>query len=211
MEHIILDTNIFIKENFLEGKRINQLLKLSEEEKIKIVMTKITIAEVKNRFKQFSKKAVQDLNEFKNQFESRVLRNSSVGEKIYSRIIDKEIHSEFNEKFDALLIKSKVEIIDYRELNIQTVFEKYFSNEYPFSSGDKKNEFPDAFALKLIELWCVENKLKGKIFSSDKDFLNSKSEHFKVEKDYESYLDETLQHYLTIEHRISILQKLTKK
>ena len=36
MEHIILDTNIFIKENFLEGKRINQLLKLSEEEKIKM-------------------------------------------------------------------------------------------------------------------------------------------------------------------------------
>jgi len=145
MEYIVLDTNIFIKENFLEGKRIRQLLKFSEEEKIKIVMTKITIGEVKSRFKKFSGKAVQDLNEFKNQFESRVLRNNSAGKKIFERIVNKNIEKEFNDEFDAILLKSKVLVIDYRELNIETVFEKYFKNEFPFNGGDKKNEFPDAF------------------------------------------------------------------
>lgn len=208
MEYIILDTNIFIKENFLDGKRIRELLKLSEEEKIKIVMTKITIGEVKSRFKTFTRKAVQDLNEFKNQFESRVLRNSSAGKKIYDRIISKEIEREFNEELDAILLKSKVLIIDYSELNIKNVFEKYFKNEFPFSIGDKKNEFPDAFALDLIEKWCVENKIKCKIFSSDKDFLNFKSEHLEITEDYEAYLDNKLQYYLTQEHRISILNQL---
>lgn len=207
MEHIILDTNIFIKENFLDGKRIQQLLKLSEEEKIKIVMTKITIGEVKSRFKTFTRKAVQNLNEFKNQFESRVLRNNSAGKKIYERIVNKDIEKEFNDELDAILIKSKVIIIDYSELNIENVFEKYFKNEYPFGTGDKKNEFPDAFALDLIDKWCIENNIKCKIFSSDKDFLNFKSEHLEITKHYETYLDEKLHYYLTQE-RISLLNQL---
>ncbi len=208
MEYIVLDTNIFVKENFLEGKRIRQLLKFSEEEKIKIVMTKITIGEVKSRFKKFSGKAVQDLNEFKNQFESRVLRNNSAGKKIFERIVNKDIEKEFNDEFDAILLKSKVLVIDYRELNIETVFEKYFKNEFPFNGGDKKNEFPDAFALDLIEKWCIEKKIKCNVFSSDKDFLNFESEHFEITKDYENYLDEKLKYYLTEEHRISVLNKL---
>ncbi|SRX51995.1 PIN domain-containing protein [Aequorivita sp. CIP111184] len=208
MEYIVLDTNIFIKENFLEGKRILQLLKLSEEEKIKIVMTKITIGEVKSRFKKFSGKAVQDLNEFKNQFESRVLRNNSAGKKIFERIVNKDIEKEFNDEFDAILLKSKILVIDYRELNIETVFEKYFKNEFPFNGGDKKNEFPDAFTLDLIEKWCIEKKIKCTVFSSDKDFLNFESEHFEITKDYENYLDEKLKYYLTEEHRISVLNKL---
>lgn len=208
MEHIILDTNIFIKENFLDGKRIRELLKLSEEEKIKIVMTVIAVAEVKSRYRTFTRKAVQNLNEYKNQFESRVLRNSSVGKKIYDRIVSKDIENEFNYKFDAILKKSKVIIIDYSDLNIGNVFEKYFKNEFPFGGGDKKNEFPDAFALDLIEKWCIDQKIKCRIFSSDKDFLNYQSDHLEITKNYESYLDQKLQYYLTQEERISVLNEV---
>jgi hypothetical protein len=211
MEHIILDTNIFLKENFLEGKRIRQLLKLSEEEKIKIVLTEITIGEVKSNFKKFSRQALTNLAIFRKPFESRVLRNNSIGKHLYDRIDKKVVESEFNDEFDALLTKSKVLVIDYSEINIKTVFDSYFKNEYPFNGGDKKNEFPDAFALVLIEKWCAENEIKCTIFSSDKDFLNFKSEHLHITKDYEIYLDEKLQYYLTQEHRISILQELFEK
>lgn len=211
MEHIILDTNIFIKENFLDGKRIRQLLKLSEEEKVKIVVTSITISEVKNRFKTFTRIAIQNLNELKNKFESRVLRNSPVGKKIYDKIVSRDIEKEFNEEFDKILQESKVLIIDYSELNIKNVFEKYFKNEFPFGGSDKKNEFPDAFALELIEKWCIDNKIKCKIFSSDKDFLNFPSKHLEITKDYEAYLDEKLQYYLTQEDRIAILNELFNK
>lgn len=208
MEHIILDTNIFIKENFLEGKRIRELLKLSEEEKIKIVMTVITVGEVKNRFSIFTRKAVKDLNEFKNRFESRVLRNNSAGRKIFDRIVNKDIEKEFNDGLDAILLKSKVIIIDYRDLNIGNVFGKYFKNEFPFGGGDKKNEFPDAFALELIEQWCIENNIKCKIFSSDKDFLNYQSSCLEITKNYDTYLDQKLQFFLAQEHRNSVLNKL---
>ena len=208
MEHIILDTNIFIKENFLEGKRIREFLKLSEEGKIKVVMTVITVGEVKNRFRIFSRIAVQNLNEYKNQFESRVLRNNSAGRKIFDRIVNKDIEKEFNDEFDAILLKSKVIIIDYRDLNIGNVFGKYFKNEFPFGGGDKKAEFPDAFALELIEHWCIQNSIKCRIFSSDKDFLKYQSSYFDITKNYDSYLDQKLQYYLAEEDRISVLNKV---
>jgi len=211
MEYIILDTNIFLKENFLEGKRINELLKLSEEEKIKIVLTKITIEEVKNNFKKLSRQALSNLAVFRKPFASRVLRNNSIGKQLYARIDKKDIVKEFNDDFEAILSKSKVLIIDYSELNIQSVFKKYFKEEYPFNGTDKKSEFPDAFALALIEKWCIEKGIKCKVFSSDKDFLNFKSEYLEITKDYEIYLDEKLQYFLTQEHRFSILQKLFDK
>ncbi|APS39787.1 PIN domain-containing protein [Salegentibacter sp. T436] len=209
MEHIILDTNIFLKENFLEGKRIRQLLKLSEEEKIKIVLTEITIGEVKSNFKKNSRQALNNLAVFRKPFESRVLRNNSIGKHLYDRIEKKMVEKEFNDEFDRILTKSKVLIIVYSEINIKTVFDSYFKNKYPFSGGDKKNEFPDAFALALIEKWCTENEINCTIFSSDKDFLNFESEHLNITKNYETYLDEKLKYYL--EHRISILEKLFKQ
>jgi len=208
MEHIILDTNIFLKENFLEGKRIKELLKLSEEEKIKIVLTKITVEEVKNNYRKLSQQALTNLAIFRKPFESRVLRNNSIGKHLYDRIDKKEVEKEFNDEFDAILITSKVLIIDYSELNIKNVFDKYFKQEYPFNGGDKKSEFPDAFALELIERWCIENNQKCTIFSSDKDFLNFKSRHLNITKDYDVYLDEKLKYLLTQEHRIQILQQL---
>ena len=208
MEHIILDTNIFLKENFLEGKRIKELLKLSEEEKIQIVLTKITIEEVKNNFKKLSQQALTNLAIFRKPFESRVLRNNTIGKMLYAKIDKKEVEKEFNDEFDEILIKSKVLIIDYSELDIKTVFDKYFKQEYPFNGTDKKSEFPDAFALALIEKWCIEKEIRCTVFSSDKDFLNFKSKYLDVTKDYDVYLDEKLQYFLTQEHRIAILQKL---
>lgn len=211
MEHIILDTNIFLKENFLEGKRIRELLKLSEEEKIKIVLTKITVEEVKNNFKKLSRQALTNLAVFRKPFESRVLRNNSIGKHLYNKIDKKNVEQEFNDDFEAILTKSKVLIIDYSEINIKSVFDSYFKNEYPFNGADKKSEFPDAFALALIEKWSIENGIKCTIFSSDKDFLHFESKFLEITKDYEIYLDEKLQYYLTQEHRISILEDLFER
>jgi PIN domain len=208
MEHIILDTNVFLKENFLEGKRIIELLKLSEEGKIKIVLTIITVEEVKNNFKKLITQALSNLATFKKAYESRALRNNSIGKSIYAKLDKDQIIKGFNDDLDAILKKSKVTIIEYSELNIQGVFEKYFKSEYPFNGTEKKSEFPDAFALELIEKWCRENKQKCRVFSSDKDFLNFKSIFLEISSNYETYLDEKLKFYLNEQHRIGVLEKL---
>jgi len=46
MENIFIDTSIFIKENSLEGKRLQQLFKLGEEKQIQLVLTRVTTDEI---------------------------------------------------------------------------------------------------------------------------------------------------------------------
>ena len=57
---------------------------------------------------------------------------------------------------------------------------------------EKKCEFPDAFALKSIEIWAEENKINVLVFSEDNDMLNYTSEHLEIIKDFDLYLSEKI-------------------
>lgn len=207
MDIIILDTNIFLKENFLEGSRIKELLRLSEEEYIKIVLTRIIVEETKNNFKKWTKIAVKNYNAFKKPIESRALRNIPAGKAVYANLNQNLLSKEFNEEFEDILLDSNVEIIEYSEINIKNVFQSYFQNEYPFAKANKKEEFPDAFSLKLIEKWCEDNSKSVILFSKDQDFLNSDhSEFLSIKDNYEDYLEEKLNEILDL--RKSVLKIL---
>ncbi len=94
---------------------------------------------------------------------------------------------EFEEIFDEKLVKAKCLIF-----NIKKIFDCYFADTFPFSAGEKKHEFPDAFALISIEEWCIEQDKRCYVFSKDTDFHGYNSEHLIIEKEFEEYLDETL-------------------
>ncbi len=210
MDYIIFDTNIFYKENFLEGKRINEFFKLSEEDHLRIVLTRITVAEVKSNYKKLTKTALEYFGQFKNKHESRTLRNNKIGPQLFIKPKIDDLTNEFNDRFDAILISSKVEIIEYSELNIKEVFDKYFSGDYPFKKSDKKSEFPDAFTLALIQKWSSEKGIPCTIFSKDTDFLKYKSTNplLSIDEDYEKYLDKRLKEIVLKKSRIDILKKL---
>ena len=55
------------------------------------------------------------------------------------------------------------------EVSIDTVFDKYFGKRPPFGEGKKKSEFPDAFAIGAIEVWCKKNNEKMYVVSTDRD------------------------------------------
>ncbi len=190
MNYIYIDTSIFETNNFLESERINQILKLSEEGHIQIVLPFITYSEIKNRAAKNIKAAVEKFKNSRN--ETRVLRNIESIKEQFSAIDETEVVKEFIDKFDKRLAQAKSLIVGYPTVNTKDVFDKYFGNEFPFGKGDKKHEFPDAFALLSIEHWCAENKKKCFVFSSDKDLLNYKSEFLIIVESYSDFLDKTL-------------------
>lgn len=149
MDNIILDTNIFIKENFLHGKKINSLLNLSKTGKIKIYITEITYNECKSNFEKNVLKSVGNHNKFTKEQENWVLRNDKSLNIFFDKIDSLKIISDFNSSFDKLISEGLIEIIPYKSLNIKSVFDKYFKSELPFGKADKKSEFPDAFSHKL--------------------------------------------------------------
>ncbi len=206
MDTVFLDTSIFIKENFLAGKKINQLLRLAENGHIEILITPVTIGEVKSVFQKWVKETEKLYLGFKKNTEVKALWNTSIGSKVLVLLKTKEICLEFNSKFDEAISNSQMTIVDYATVDIKDIFEKYFSNSYPFNGTDKKSEFPDAVVLKLLESWCDDNKKDCIVFSTDGDFLNYKHPRLTISADYDIYLSDKLTQIN--KYRAEILDKI---
>lgn len=186
MDIIFLDTSIFESNNFLESKRIKEIYKLGERGDVKIVLPELTYDEIINRI---SKKVSDHSSNFKRyRNDTRILRNvDSLLDRFELFDID-EVQKELIEKLETQFDKSNIKVIDYPNINIKDIFRSYFENKFPFGSNAKKSEFPDAFALKSIELWAKENNVKVLVFSKDNDMLNFKSNHLQIIKDFDLWL-----------------------
>ncbi|REG87875.1 PIN domain-containing protein [Winogradskyella sediminis] len=181
---IFLDTNVFQSENFTEGKKLNQLLDQSIEEGIQVKIVDITYQECLKRIqenlikaKTAFKKASALLNK-----EGNLLRQTEKYKQFYS-IPKVEIESDFIElknHFDSFLKEKNIEIISSEIANHNEVFKLYFDKKSPFGTGQKKDEFPDAFILNTIEHWCDINMSGAFVISSDNDMLSYVSKSFEV-------------------------------
>ncbi len=190
MDNIFIDTSVFEANNFLEGQRMNEIFKLSEEGHIKIILPEITYNEIKHRGLANIRAALAKHKKFRD--EARILRNVPSQSERFREIDEKECTDEFVKILHTRLKQAKCAFVSYPTVNIKDVFDKYFNDQFPFSKGNKKHEFPDAFALLAVEEWCKTNATKCKVFSKDKDLLAYKSEHLTIVESYESYLDDLL-------------------
>lgn len=190
MENIFIDTSIFEANNFLESKRINEILRLSEEGYIKIVLPELTYREIISRTRKNITEAVQKFKMYRN--DTRVFRNINSLKGKFTPINEDECKKELEVTIEKRFKMSKVEIIGYPTIPIKEVFNSYFDKKFPFGSGIKKSEFPDAFALLSIEKWCRDNNQKCLVFSKDKNIIQFESEFLDVVEDYEKFLSDKL-------------------
>ncbi|MGN6713906.1 PIN domain-containing protein [Anaerocolumna jejuensis] len=209
MDNIFLDTSIFLKENFLEGKRMNLLLDMGKEKKVQIVLPLITINEVKSRFESSCKAAIELYGTIRNKWEISVLRNHDSLSEHFKKLPQLQVLAkDFNEKFDRKLSEANVLILPYPTLDTSETFRKYFANEAPFSNKvAKKHEFPDEFALMSLSQWCEGEKKKCLVFSMDNDFSGLKSRYLINVQNYEGKINELVSQFIE-EERLKILDNL---
>lgn len=174
---VFIDTSVFIKENYFDPKnRITELGRLATAGHISLVSTEITNAEVEMHFKE---DACAPFRYIRNNYP--VLK----GIKAYREFLDKK----YRKKVEDIAVetckeyrdKAHVCTVDYSYCNdVAGVFEKYFNLEKPFGEGKKRKEFPDAFALHMLEEYCKKNGLREiVVLSNDKDILKYKSKYLK--------------------------------
>lgn len=190
MNNVIIDTNIFIKENFLHGKKIKSLISLSSRKIIQLYITEITYNELKSNFKSFLLTSIANHNRFKKHSENWILRNDNSLESLFQKIEFEKIVTNFELELDNLIKDFVIIIIPYKALHIKSIFDLYFESKPPFGKSDKKSEFPDAFTLELIKDFCATKKLTATVFSTDKDLLSTDHIDFTVRNDYDVFLEE---------------------
>lgn len=187
MDFVFLDTSVFEENNFLEGTKINSFLKLAVDGEITILISKITVNELKKRIENRTKESETLFAAFKKK--AYVLKNDPDLRKYFIDIDFNLFKAKINTLIDTTFNQNGVIVLDYQIIGTGNIFEKYFSNKFPFNSTKKKYEFPDAFVLQALEEWATQHNEKVIIFSNDDDFLNTKNDKFIVIEEYEDYLD----------------------
>lgn len=198
---VFVDACIFIREHyFKKDNRLNTLVQLHEAGLLDFISTDITINEVQKHF----------INDIKSIYSSLIRDNNELqkkGVELSLNIDPKlDICKYCNDIFSKFIRRTSTFVISYGELtNIEPIFAKYFKQEAPFSTG-KKDEFPDAFALGLLEAYCKKYKL-GKIIilSEDNDLKNYKSPYLEY-KDYKQYITEKSAEKSTLDSIAQILK-----
>lgn len=81
--------------------------------------------------------------------------------------------------------KTGGEVIAADTVDFKSLLDRYFSNEAPFASKGKKNEFPDAIALLTLESWAIRNQKRILAVSNDGDWKSfaDQSEYIDVADD----------------------------
>ena len=69
---------------------------------------------------------------------------------IFEKVKAEDIYKIALESFEKFLDKSSAEIVDIKNVDASSVFDKYFKSEPPFGGANKKSEFPDAFVLEAV-------------------------------------------------------------
>ncbi len=174
---IFLDTQVFEAVSFnFETTALVSLLEQVDKGNIRLILTDVTVLEVKARIEKTVLAQLELLKKFKR--EARVLRSSRLPEvKAALDLDEKNVIGDLQQQFDEFIGRAKAEIVDTSALPAGPVFLKYFANEPPFGSGDKKSEFPDAFVVEALLGWTKKNAEPLFAISGDKPFRASCQPH----------------------------------
>jgi CRISPR/Cas system-associated endonuclease Cas3-HD len=150
---VFIDTSIYKQKNYQFGQySLAKLQKLVSKGDLTLLITDITISEIKSGCKQLAEKITLELNNVKNK--TTFLRD--IPELAYDAFFKKlgddnlNIYAILENKFNDLINNDKCEKVLINTVNIEEVFNRYFNKQPPFGGGKKKCEFPDAFVLEAI-------------------------------------------------------------
>ena len=151
-----------------------------EKGTVRLILTDITVLEVKARIEKTVLAQLGGFKKFKRN--ARVLRSSTLPEvKAALDLDDKSVIADLQQQFEEFIQRTKAEIIDTSALPAGPVFEKYFATKPPFGTGDKKSEFPDAFAVNGLVEWTKNNAEPLYVISGDEPFRNACQPHKKLD------------------------------
>lgn len=170
MDFIFLDTSVFVKYNYLDGSAIQSLLNLSKSKICRWVLTEVIYQEILKNFNESLLGVQQQINGRK----FSILKNFDSGKAYLDNFNYEELKNNFKKEFDKAIVEANALVLDESHCDLKKVMQNYYSGTPPFNKKDKKNEFPDAISLTILENH-FSNDFKCLVFSADTDLLEYNS------------------------------------
>lgn len=185
---VAFDTEVFDSNNFnYKSTSFQTLVKLVKEKKIKLLLTSITLQEIRAHITEGAdlastavNQAVNDLKKKRkkpseNEKRIKISKNSDLLYKFEKKFADmaptfEQINQELKDQLDSFLQATEFERIEVDQVSVVEIFENYFSRTPPFGKSNKKHEFPDAFALFALDKEAKNRKKTIYVVSGDSDW-----------------------------------------
>lgn len=167
---VFLDTSEFVQRKFdYTNKELASFRDLCQEGILRLVLTEVTMRELESNLKEQLDEAVAALKNLR----KGVVVLRSLDEDwlrvLFQRPDKEKLLANLQEQLQDFLDETGYETVPTAELLAGSVLDRYFEGRPPFGSGEKKHEFPDAFALAALESWCSRTELDIYIVSGDGD------------------------------------------
>jgi hypothetical protein len=164
---IYIDTSVFEYRQFdVESVPFAALLGFVKEGYARLLTSAITVGECHKHIKAHGDQASIVRNKLA--AEARILKRFEEYAVLFEKPDKEELAKRLIKQFDKYLSAAKAEHLDLDEANVTDIVKQYFAERPPFSSGDKKAEFPDAIILSTLTAWCEENAENVYVISRDK-------------------------------------------
>lgn len=169
--NIFIDTSIFVRNKFqFHDEGFQRLVQLRKFRSIRLYTTDITKNEILLKIEEFVEKAIRSAGKFRS--DATILSNIDTPpfSEVFIRLDKDDILEKIKQKYTSFSEETKTREINVESVSNEIIFHKYFNSIAPFSSGEKKCEFPDAFVVEAISDWCGRQNEKIYLISGDKDF-----------------------------------------
>lgn len=202
--NIIIDTSVFLRQNFISGNLIKRLGEFSHEKIINIYVTDIIKKELFSNIDKNSLKLKSKLTDINKSIRGdlKFVKNLYKELDFFDYINPEELNHLLKNKIERYFEYAHIEIISTSEsFKITDILDDYFNQKPPFSEK-KKNEFPDAISFKVAENFFQNKNKKAYFITYDKDFNEIESEFIFVKNNLEDIIEE-----ISKENRSSIYEQ----
>ncbi len=167
---VFLDTSILAGQHYnFSSTAFTTFVPACKKRGLKLLLPDPTEREVKRQIRTRSQEALDALEAARRKAPF-LAKWKNFPERSRPSLDNWEVTRLANEEWRTFLIQFDVLRLGYEGLNLVTVMNWYDSVAAPFREGKKRKEFPDAFALALLDSYANKTACYVAVVSEDRDF-----------------------------------------
>ena len=167
---LCIDTNIFRETGYALDKGLPAQLGQFAQSPVQVVISEIVHREMKRHLAEIISKARAALEKGLKEVQQEMQVSEGAATRARKAILTSETDAEIAQRrLEKFYESCGATVLPVDSVTSREVLERYFNQEPPFAAtGDKKQEFPDAYALMSVEKWADEQEFKVLVVSHDK-------------------------------------------
>lgn len=171
---VFLDASVFDGQNYkYDSRKFKDFLKQRFDKQLEFLLPHPTELEIRRHAKQRADVAISSIRQAVVQGPFLRKLDNFAGYELMKDTFENIVRELAQRELDAFLRSVHVKRLHYDGIDIKSLMEDYDRCVPPFAEGEKRKEFPDAFAIAILAHYAMTENKRIAVVSEDKDFARA--------------------------------------